>query len=108
MKSAVGLLVIAGLAIGCAPAASGAVGTLSVSGGPPGHVSGGEPVALIVTAPGKPTIQVSTTGGTSTRIALEPGDYIIAGQYGNAGCSSATLNITAGSWASFQLVCSIR
>lgn len=96
------------MVLGCTPAESGAVGTLSVSGGPPGHINGGESVVVMVSAPGKPTINVPTTGGASTRIPLAPGDYTLAGKYGNAGCSSMSIHVASGSWTSFELVCSIR
>lgn len=108
VKTALGVLLIASMAVACAPGESGAVGTLSVSGGPPGHINGGESVVVMVSAPGRPTINVPTTGGASTRIPLEPGDYTLAGQFGNAGCSSVTIHVSSGSWASFELVCSIR
>lgn len=100
-------MALACLTAGCGPVASGVVATLDVAGGPPGIVHGGETVAFIVSAAGKPTARISATGGTPTRIALAPGDYTISGQYGNAGCSSTSVHVTS-AWPSVELTCSIH
>jgi hypothetical protein len=93
---------------GCGSGASGATGTLDVVGGPSEHVSGGEAATLIVSGSGEAATRVPVMGGTAIRIALPPGSYSIAGEYGNAGCSTARIEITIGAWVSFQVLCHIR
>lgn len=108
MKNWLSALLVTLTLVGCGPQASGATGTLDVVGGPYGRVSGGELATLIISVLAQPAMRVPVTGGVPVRILLAPGTYLIRGEYGDAGCSSAEVQVRSGAWASFEVRCDIR
>ncbi len=106
-RLAIGLLAL--LVCACGPGASGAVGTVHISGGPyPGNLAEGQPASIIVSAGGRQVTRAEIKSGTTTRIPLTPGAYVITAAYGNAGCTSVNVLVGSGLWSPFQVICNIR
>jgi hypothetical protein len=104
-SAGISVLVIALLACG---QGSGVVGTVLIAGGPPGYSAGAQPVVLIISASGAVVVQRSVTSGTTAQVALPPGRYHISGAYGDLPCSGPTVEVTAGAFAPFTVLCEIR
>jgi hypothetical protein len=87
---------------------SGLVGTVLISGGPnPSNVNSGQ-VNLTVSAAGRVVVSQAVQSSTQVRIPMPPGEYEISGTYGNVACEGSTVQVTAGEFASFTVVCNIR
>ena len=84
------------------------VGEVLISGGHPGYSPGAQPVVLIISASGAVVVQRPVTSGTIVQVALPPGRYAISGAYGDLPCSGPTVEVTAGAFAPFTVLCEIR
>jgi hypothetical protein len=88
--------------------ASGIVGEVLVAGGPaPANQTQGQIVTLTVSASGKLVMSRRVGSGSTIRLTLAPGQYTISALDAGA-CSSTHLQVRAGRFTSFRVVCSIR
>jgi hypothetical protein len=106
---AVTLGFMCGLGVGVrGPSPSGVVATVMVAGGPvPGNPVRGE-ATLAISADDRLVVSQSVESGSSVRVALPPGAYQVSGEFGNAGCVGATVEVKAGQFTSVMVTCIIR
>jgi hypothetical protein len=89
--------------------ASGVAGDVVISGGPaPGNQAVGQDVRLTISAAGNVVVSRQARSGTPLRITLAPGQYTISAEYGNAPCFATTLQVSAGTFTPFTVICNIR
>jgi hypothetical protein len=87
---------------------SGLIGTALISGGPnPLNVVSGQ-VILTASAAGSVVVSQTVQSSTQVLIPLPPGEYEISGTYGNVACEGVAVQVTAGEFTSFTVVCNIR
>jgi hypothetical protein len=111
------VLVVAAVALGLRGQPSGAgsgketgiVGTVVISGGPPAATRGDDrAVTIVVTDAAGQVLERSATAAAPIKVPLVSGHYQISARYGNAGCTSASVDVATGKLSTFSLVCQIR
>jgi len=90
------------------PPATGVMGEVVLSGGPPGSQLQGQQVRLTISAGGHTVVSREVASSRLVKVPLSPGTYEISGADGNAYCGASSVQVKAGEFASFEVICSLR
>jgi|ERR1700676_5080478 len=91
------------------PPASGVIGKVVLSGGPPpGTQLQGQRVVLTISAAGHTVVSKEVASSRIVKVPISPGTYQISALDGSANCSASSVQVKAGAFTSFEVICSIR